>query len=133
MEHAVLYYVYHTLTEATVWPGTNKIAIAIRTNAIITTFIESKKLSFGAAKCHSMHIGKECSTCPTLKVHSSEMEKSSSEKYLGDILSNDGSNKKNFESRRAKAWAIAGEILSILREVPLGKYKLEIGKILSLL
>ena len=91
---------------------------SIRTNAIITAFIESKKLQFGTAKCHSMHIGKECSTCPDLKVHTSDMEKSNSEKYLGDILSNDGSNKQNIESRKTKAWAIASEILAILREIP---------------
>ena len=49
------------------------------------------------------------------------------EKYVGDIISHTGGNTEHVKERCNKAWAIVAEILSILREVPLGKYKIEAG------
>ena len=78
-------------------------------------------------KCNKIHVGKNEKECPELKVHNDEMSLSQQEKYLGDILSNTGDNKANIQSRRAKGFGIVSEILSILKEVPLGKYKIQAG------
>jgi hypothetical protein len=70
-------------------------------NIEINTRIEMKKLNFhtpdhrGKSKCHTMHIGKRSENCPNLKVHWSDMEKFTSDTYLGDIISSDGKNKLN--------------------------------------
>ena len=41
---------------------------AIKTNAIINSKIESKKLKFGPSKCHIIHFGKLKDTYSMLKV-----------------------------------------------------------------
>ena len=43
---------------------------AIKTNAIIISKVETKKLEFGASKCYNIHIGKLKDTHYNLKVHS---------------------------------------------------------------
>ena len=47
--------------------------------------------------------------------------------YLGDILHESGKPKYNIIDRTAKAYAILAEIRAILADVPLGRYKTEIG------
>ena len=92
--------------------------------AMIHSFIklktESKKLQFGAEKCKKLHVGKLCGEfkCQELYIDNWKevliknsddgkvriedclvgeevMEEKSEEKYLGDVISNDGSNLKN--------------------------------------
>ena len=77
-----------------------------------------------------IHIGKSTNVCPTLKVHSADMRSGESEKYLGDILSSKGNLKQNVQLRREKGFGLVSEILSILSEIPLGKYKIQIALIL---
>ena len=73
-------------------------------NQIVNSFIESTKLKLGQAKCSKMHIGKPNPCCPKLKVHGFEMKSSKLEKYLGDLISSNGSNKENIEARKAPKW-----------------------------
>ena len=88
-------------------------------NAYIKLKTNSKRLQFGYKKCKKMHVGKYCESfkCKCLKVDSWEetnvknedtnedsiedcwkgeekMEEVSEDKYLGDIISNDGRNLK---------------------------------------
>ena len=49
------------------------------------------------------------------------------EKYLGDILHTNGKVKHTIEDRKNRAIAISAEILGIINDIPLGKYKMEIG------
>ena len=103
---------------------------SMEVNSVINAFIESKKLKLSSSKCHKIHVhGKKDKSekCPILKVHDKIMEDSKQEKYLGDILDNSGKIRKTVEDRKNKGFAIAAEILAILSEVPLGKYKMEIG------
>ena len=100
---------------------------SVRTNAIINAFIEVKKLTLSEKKCHQIHIGKPSNNCPELKVHKNKMRKSESERYLGDIVDKRGNVKATIADRVAKGYGIISEIQAILKEVPLGKYKLEIG------
>ena len=52
---------------------------------------------------------------------------SENQKYLGNRVTSKGLTKQTFEERRGKAYGATNEIISILDEVPLGRFKLEIG------
>ena len=98
-----------------------------KTNAVINAFIKMKKLRLIPMKCSRIHIGKHTIECPELKVHEHRMKNSSQEKYLGDLLDQSGSIKPTIQDRVSKAWGIISEIKAILTEIPLGKYRLEMG------
>ena len=83
--------------------------------------------SYAENKCSVIHVGKHCRDCPQLKVHNKPMHKASSFKYLGDTVHKSGKNMINIIERRAKAYAIFAEIRAILEDVPLGKYRTQIG------
>ena len=76
-------------------------------NTFIKTQIELKKLQFhtpgekGKSKCNVMHVGKNSGICPQLQVHGTVMKKITHDRYLGDIISSDGSNDLNIQSRVA--------------------------------
>ena len=55
------------------------------------------------------------------------MHRENSTKYLGDIFHNSGKSRFNIIERSSKAYAILAEIRAILTDVPLGKYRTEIG------
>ena len=98
---------------------------SIRSNSIISAFVDSKKQSFGIKKCHKMHVGQNLNLCPELKINGLPLENTKSEKYLGDIISHDGKNEDNINERKNKAWGIVSQILAILSEVPFGKYEMQ--------
>ena len=100
---------------------------SIKANSTVNSFIESKQLKFGENKCHKLHIGEELRKCPDLKVHNDEMKAVEKDKYLGDILTENGNQKENIENRRSKGFGIVAEILSILNEVPFGKFRIQAG------
>ena len=74
---------------------------SVALNTFINTHMEMKKLKFhtpnttGKSKCHKMHVGKSSILCPELRVHGSPMECVQSDTYLGDVLTNDGTNTVN--------------------------------------
>ena len=93
--------------------------ISVQQNAFINYKIASKKLQFGADKCKKLCIGKSHSkiTCPELTIDGWKeivvkdietgeatkkdifegedvMQTEEKEKYLGDIITNDGTNRK---------------------------------------
>ena len=55
------------------------------------------------------------------------MKNSKKEKYLGDFVSSNGKIRVTIEERKSKALAMVSEITAILDDIPLGKYKMEIG------
>ena len=94
---------------------------SVKMNAIVHSKIDSKQLMFGPKKCFKLHIGNKCqSTCPTLKVHNQVMATVEKEKYLGDILSNDGKININIQERQNKGTGYVNQIVSMLREVSFG-------------
>ena len=93
----------------------------------INAFIEYKKLTLSHKKCSRIHIGKNSDNCSELKVHQSIMKNSTREKYLGDYIDTTGKIKATLDDRIQKGYGILSEIRAIINEVPLGKYKLEIG------
>ena len=49
------------------------------------------------------------------------------DKYVGDVVTNEGSNKENIRERTNKGYGIVNEILSILSEIPFGPYRNSVG------
>ena len=102
-------------------------------NTMINSKIEMKKLRFhtpdekGRTKCHVIHVGKHSKKCPTLKVHGCPVEEVLSDTYLGDIISSDGNNKLNIESRVAKGLGIVSQVIDILKCVSFGAHYFEIA------
>ena len=99
-------------------------------NTVINTFMELEKLSLSKTKCHKIHTGKLNKDCPTLKVHGTAMAESKSEKYLGDIIHQNGTPKPNLARRLSRGWGKVNEILAIIKEAPLGRWKIKSGLIL---
>ena len=106
---------------------------SVSVNTFINTQIEMKKLKFhtpdinGKSKCHKIHIGKENLLCPDLKVHGTKMGQVTDDKYLGDIISHDGSNTKNIKDRVGKGLGIITQIINILETVSFGIYYFEMA------
>ena len=68
---------------------------SIELNAFINAKIEEKTLQLNRDKCHQLHINrkvKNMNNCQNIKIHDKIMLTASKEKYLGDIISNDGLN-----------------------------------------
>ena len=103
---------------------------SVKDNAYVNAKIEQDKQSFNSSKCHHMHVGEASPSCPTLKAHATEMEIVSEEKYVGDIVSNDGKHSKNVALRRSKGIGISNEIMTILSSMCLGPYYFIIALIL---
>ena len=76
------------------------------------------------------HTGKQARMCPLLKAHTTEMEIVTEEKYVGDIISNDGKHTKNIKLRRSKGIGICNEIMTILNNMFLGPYYFEVALLL---
>ena len=55
------------------------------------------------------------------------MTNSVQEKYLGGLLNTTGIVINTIEERKNKGFGIVNEIIAILDEIPLGRYKMEIG------
>ena len=70
----------------------------------------------------------KCEECPAIFAHGTQIKKSQDEKYLGEIFSSGKKgNKINIEKRKQKGLGIISEIMSLLEEVPLGRYKIKAG------
>ena len=110
---------------------------AVELNSFINTKTSLKKLQFGVDKCHQMHIGNKEHLTPDLFVDNWEIKKvcetetgvnnladeytgdvmidrTDSDKYLGDIISKDGKNLKNILARKAKGHGIVKQIGDML-------------------
>ena len=55
------------------------------------------------------------------------MNDSNIEKYIGDLISDDGKHSANIASRKSKGFGIAGDVLAILNEIPFGRHRIEAG------
>ena len=122
-------------------------------NAFINAKSNIKKLQFGSQKCFKIHVGNNSACCPDLYLDHWELKKvkdfetgesefvdaeigefkvseATDEKYLGDIISHDGKNSKNIETRIKKGLGIISQIKNILEETCLGKYHFQVAMIL---
>ena len=115
----------------------------------------TKRLQFGTSKCIKMHIGKSNSEilCQDLYVGKWEnevvedpqtggyrmneffsgnvkMEERKVQKYLGDLISSDGTHTKNIQDRRNKGYGVIKQIVQILEATYFGKYYFEVAMVL---
>ena len=100
---------------------------SIQMNSVVNSFMELKKLTLSDKKCSKIHIGKRNMNCHKLKVHDKFMKDSNQERYLGDQIRNDAKVKATIDDRVGKGYGIVTEINTILEEIPLGRYRVEIG------
>ena len=126
---------------------------SVKMNAFINTKTNIKKLQFGLKKCHKMHVGDRKEFCPDLELDDwkvenvehldtgenylvdefqgpSKLQESKVEKYLGDLIANDGTNTKNILSRKAKAIGIVDSVMAKLRGTVYDPFYCEVGLIL---
>jgi hypothetical protein len=102
-------------------------------NVFINAEIEIKKLKFhvpdseGKSKCNKMHIGKRKMDCQELHVHGCPMKEVRNDTYLVDVISSDGKNTLNIESRVSKGLGIVSQIMDILKSVSFGFRYFEIA------
>ena len=111
-------------------------------NAVINAKTDMKKLEFNQKKCVKLHISKadrKCTNnepitrnvkCTFLQVQDFEMKEAEDEKYVGDVISCNGSNDGNISRRRSLGTGAISQIFGILNEVSLGYQYIEIGLIL---
>ena len=59
------------------------------------------------------------------------MKVSDKETYLGDVITSSGKGKENINFRRDKGFGIVSDIMSLISEIPLGKYKTKIALIVT--
>ena len=95
---------------------------SVKVNALIQSKVDMKNLRLGHGKCFKMHVGKNTSCCPILKVQDKNMLTSSREKYLGDIITSDCKINSNIEERYNKGMGIANQIISLLKEISFGQH-----------
>ena len=77
---------------------------SINLNGAINTFMEAEKLTLSQMKCHQIHNGRNVENCPQLMVHKENMNKSDTEKYLGDQTNNSGKCRENNTQRKGKGF-----------------------------
>ena len=105
-------------------------------NTLMNTQIEMKRLKFhtpdanGKTKCHRLHVGKQNENCPQFLVHGTPMKTVSSDVYLGDEISADGSNKLNIQRRVKKGNGIVSQLMTLLEKTSLGKHYFRIALLL---
>ena len=100
----------------------------VQSNSVVNSFMNIKKLSLSEKKCHRVHIGKsKFKSCSNLKVQNTPMKSETNVKYPGDHFNTTGTVKTTIEERRAKAFGLSAEIISIANSVPLGKWRRKSG------
>ena len=79
-----------------------------------------------------MHIGNKASRrkYPQKNIEGEIMKESEKEKYLGDFLSVKANSKGTIAARKARGYGILGEIGELLRDIPFGPWRTQIGLLL---
>ena len=108
---------------------------SVAANTFVNCKLEMKKLLFSDPKCKQLHVGKECPFCPTLEVHGKPIDKTTFEKYLGDIIAESivnkgGCNDRNIDNRKKKGLGLVAQVMSMLDNVSLGYFLFETAMIL---
>ena len=101
---------------------------SIKLNSIIQSKMATKRLELGQNKCFQFHVGNnDPNLGPNLNVHGKRMKTTSSEKYLGDIISNSGKIDKNIQARINKGEGSINSIISLVEEISFGVHYFEMA------
>ena len=89
-------------------------------NAVINAKVSMKRLEFNQTKCVKLHVSKYCANsrkakCVNLDVQESQMKDEENEKYVGDVISNGGSNEANISRRRSIGIGAISSIFAVLK------------------
>ena len=103
---------------------------AVTMNCKVNAFTELKKLQLGHSKCGRMHVGSKSNMCNKGNVHGEQMKETQKEKYLGDQINNKGTIKDTIAERTSKGYAIVAQIMALLKELPIGQKRTQIGLML---
>ena len=88
----------------------------------------TKKLELGKEKCFQIHVGnKSLATCSELNVHDDIMKTATSEKYLGDLITNTSKIDIDIEARVNKGNGRVNTIISLLEEISFGEHFFEMA------
>ena len=119
-------------------------------NSYLNAKASVKKMQFVMSKCHKLHVEKEKRSCSELfldqwKVKVVEetgsitledtqenehiVEADFDEKYVGDIISEDGRNTKNINALSARANGSINQIMEILENICFGSFHYEVAMI----
>ena len=93
-------------------------------NTVINTFMELEKLTLSKTKCHKLHMGKNERQCQDMKVHGESVKNTKTEKYLGDLISSNGSNKPNLAKRLSSGWGKVSFIPGLVSGALLRRWKI---------
>ena len=96
-------------------------------NALVNSVMASKKLQLNKTKCAKIHVGRKCNNCPTLLVHKDIMKDSAQEKYLGEVIHENGKQHATIVERLSKGYGILSNILALIDHIPLGYRRVQIG------
>ena len=96
-------------------------------NTEVNLFIKHKKLKHKHKNCTQLHIGNKCGDCEKQYVHGVPINQEQEVKYLGDMIHQNGKPKSTIMKRVNRGLAIVGQILALLKDLPVGYYRVQIG------
>ena len=87
---------------------------------------------WGVKKCSNIHIGNKMlrRKRPEKHIDGEHMKESEKEKYFGDFLTIKAYSKDTIAAQNTRGYGILGEIGAILRDIPFGNCRTQIGLIL---
>ena len=71
-------------------------ADSVELNTIVNAKVKSKCLEFGESKFYNLHVGKNDHRCSVLLAQNTKLKQVTEVKYLGNIITKDGSNDKKY-------------------------------------
>jgi hypothetical protein len=96
-------------------------------NSLVNSFMFSKKLVLNKSKCAKIHVGRKSVICPKLLIHKDIMKDSEHEKYLGELIHQNGKQHATLVDRLAKGYGIISNIIALIDDIPLGHRRVQIG------
>ena len=96
-------------------------------NSLVKSFMFSKKLVLNKSKCAKIHVGRKSDICPKLLIQKDIMKDSVHEKYLGEVIHQNGKQHATLVDRLAKGYGIISNIIALIDDIPLGHRRVQIG------
>ena len=100
---------------------------SIAMNALVNSFMSSNKLKLNKFKCAKIYVGRKCDTCPSLFVQKEKVNDSEQEKYLEEVIHQNGKQHATVVDRLSKGYGIISNIIALIDDIPLGHRRVEIG------
>ena len=99
---------------------------AVKSNAIVNTFMKLNKMQMGHRICQKVHCGEKSFSCPDLKVHKQTMLSSDQENYLGDHVTSSANYVKTISKLKAQGYGIITDFRYLLEAIPNAKHRTKV-------